>query len=105
MSEIDMRRRVRVLTPHTDLSDSEFDYHEWVQLSDSKGELLDAVGRRGNHGWMWWDEWTCNNSDCEARALVSRYAVEQTVQSWLPGPHGLTPHPETEGDMKGRDSG
>lgn len=86
-----VRGRVRVLKPHTSVStgnESWDEYHEWVTRSDATNdcEMLDKLGRRNNGGWIRWDYWRCNNTDCGALALVSAVAVEDTVRTWLPAP-------------------
>lgn len=84
-----VRGRVRVLKPHTAVTtgDEGWDkYHEWVTRNGGMNdhEYLDKLGRRNNGGWIRWDYWRCNNSDCGALALVSAVAVEDIVRTWLP---------------------
>lgn len=80
------KRRVRVLHEHTATEDDHWGgFHEWVERAADVNdcEMLDAIGRRYNNGWLRWDYWICNNSDCGALAPVCAVQVEEVVTGWL----------------------
>jgi hypothetical protein len=81
----ELRYKVRHLKPHTDLTGTDFDFHEWIQQMERPLlEHRDALGRRGNGSRnVRWYYWRCNNFDCGALALVSETAIEKVVQWWL----------------------
>lgn len=82
--DVEPKYKTRVLTPHTDTTDTDWgDYHEPIFI-DGEHIWRDARGydRPGYHRWQ---VWTCNNTRCEFRALVKSEAIEQIVREWLDG--------------------
>jgi hypothetical protein len=83
-----MARSVRILKDHDHSHDEEWNgYHEWVDRADGPNdcEILTLNGAGGNARGQYirWDYWRCNNSDCDALALVSAVAVEAVVQEMI----------------------
>lgn len=77
--------------------------HEAGGFCAAKGTLCrDKAGRKNNSGHSEWFVFSCNDPDCEAKALVRWDALTDFVNAGIAALSPFPPTPEQEGESERR---